>query len=189
MVPKSLLPGPGLIPGAAIVINTILCVGIGALVGGLPGGQLGLVFGICLAFLPQAWRSLAVWLRKPHNILRFVAREASIPVLRGASRAVDLGAVLLSPAYLVLRVISAIVRVVAELAGQAVGATLGRFGRLLATPLGLANLAAAAIVAADLASFNLTFSVVVLGFVMLVLVLLVSENEARNTDSAAGRQT
>ncbi|WP_428669059.1 hypothetical protein [Reyranella sp.] len=175
--------------GVTVATNAILCAAIGALVAGRPGGQLGLVVGICISFLPQAWRGFTAWLGRSDNILRFVAREATAPILRGASRVVDIGETLLSPIATVLRVVLLIVHVLADLAGQTAGAILGRFGRTLATPLGLANLAAVAIVAADLGGLDFTPSVAFLGFAVLVLVLLVSENEARSADKASGSQT
>lgn len=189
MIPKDGLPGPGLMLGATIATNAILCAAIGALLAGLPGGQLGLIIGICISFLPQAWRGLTAWLGRSDNILLFVVREATAPILRGASRVLDIGETLLSPIAAVLRVVLSIVRVLADLTGQAAGAILGRFGRTLATPLGLANLAAAAIVAADLGGFDLTPTVAFLGFAMLVLVLVVSENEARSADNGSASQT
>ena len=50
--------------------------------------------------------------------------------------------------------------------------------RLIATPLGLANLAALGVIAVNLADLDFAAPIAFLGLGLLILVLLVSENEA-----------
>lgn len=160
------------------LINAMLCVALGALVGGLPGGQIGLVVGICLSLLPGFLRILTPLLNKPTGMVRFLAREVAA-ILRVAGGLLHRLEEYLSPLAAVLHGLLLVGRLIAEPAARFLGAGFACFGRALATPLGLANLAALAVIAGNLAGLDFAGPVAFLGFGMLVLVLLVREHEAR----------
>ena len=125
-----------------ILINALLCLAIGALVGGLPGGQIGLVVGICLSLLPGALRRLSSLLDRPTGMVRFLAREAAALCLRIAANIVAALVGVFSPLATAMRGPLLLGRFVGSLVAGLIGAALSRIGPLLATPLGLANVAA-----------------------------------------------
>jgi hypothetical protein len=169
-----------------VLINAILCVALGALVGGLTGAQIGLIGGICLSILPGALRVLPPLLTKPRAMVRFLAREVAAAILRVAGGLLDRLEAYLSPVAAVLRGLLLVVRLIAEPAASFLGAGIARFCGALATPLGLANLAALAVIAANFAGLDFAAPVAFLGFGMLVLVLLVSEHEDKLATKPGG---
>ncbi|MCW5734959.1 MAG: hypothetical protein KIS73_12580 [Enhydrobacter sp.] len=162
-----------------VLINAILCAALGALAGGLTGAQIGLVLGICLSVLPGLVRLLARLLNKPKGMVRFLAHEVAEAILRVAGVLVDRLDAYLSPVAAALRGVVLVGRLIADLVAGLLGPPLARIGSAMATPLGLANLAALAVIAANLAGLDFAAPVAFLGLGMLVLVLIVSEHEAR----------
>lgn len=176
---RSLIVGFG-----GILINVSLCVALGALIGGLPGGQIGLILGICLSILPGLLRILAPLFNKPKGMVQFLAREMGAGILRVAGGLLDRLQAYLSPLATALRGVLLVGRLIVDLVAGLLGPPLGRIGSALATPLGLANLAALAVIAANLAGLDFAAPVAFLGLGMLVLVLIVSEHEARTAHDA-----
>lgn len=72
-----------------VLINTALSTALGALIGGLPGSQIGLVVGIGLSVLPRFWRVLGAMLNKRTGMIRFVAGEVAMVILRGAASVIE----------------------------------------------------------------------------------------------------
>ena len=169
---------PPLSLAAAATVNGALSVALGALLWGLPGAQAGLVVGIVLAVMPTAVRTALRWMARPDNILRLLGTALAAATIRGASRIVDRLGALLAPIGEALRLPVLLVRFVGIVAVAAAGAALSAVGRVLATPLGLANLAALAVIAVNLAGFEFATPVTILGLGLLILVLLVDRNEA-----------
>lgn len=165
------------------LINGGLGLALGALVGGLHGGQIGLSAGIALAFVPAATRWAGTWLARPDSLPRFVGREVAAVVIRIAtSIAAAIGRVL-SPIIALPQGPVLLARLAASVVAEAVRAALGLLGRALATPLGVANLAALIVIMLDLARFEFASLAVFVGFVILILTLMVSEGEARHDGS------
>ena len=180
------LPNQPLSLAAAAAVNGALSVALGALLWGLPGAQAGLVVGIVLAAMPTAVRAALRWLARPDNILRLVGAAAATAIVRVASRIVDRVGALLAPVGEILRLPVLLVRFVGIVASAAAGAALSAVGRVLATPLGLANLAALAVIAVNLAGFEFATPVTILGLGLLILVLLVDRNEASGAAEVSG---
>ena len=162
-----------------VLINAILCAALGALAGGLTGAQIGVVLGICLSILPGLFRLLVPLLNKPKGMVRFLAREVAAAILRVAGGLLYRLEAYLSPVATVLRGLLLVGRLIGELVANLLGPPLARIGSAMATPLGLANLAALAVIAANLAGLDFAAPVAFVGLGMLVLVLLVSEHEAK----------
>ena len=163
----------------AIAVNGVLGAVLGALLAGLRGGQVGLVAGIGLALAPSAVRTVGSYFARPNCLPRFVGREIGAVVLRIASSIIGLIGLVLAPVVAALRIPVVLVGVVAYLAASLITALLTTAGRTLGTPLGLGNLAALLIIAGDLAHLEIASVAVFLGFVVMIILLFVSEFEAR----------
>lgn len=174
----NLIPNPSLSLAAAAAVNAALCIALGALLWGLPGAQAGLVVGIVLAVSPTAVSAALRWLARPDTVLRLFAAAIGAAIVRAGSAIVARTGALLAPIGEALRLPVLLVRFVAIVAAAAAGAALSAVGRVLATPLGLANLAAVAVIAVNLAGFEFATPVAFLGLGLLILVLLVDRNEA-----------
>ncbi len=177
--------GSSLVASAAI--NGLLCTVLGVLLGGLRGGQLGLAAGVVLAVLPIVARISAAWLARPDGLPRLVAREIGAVVIRTAAAIAEALARLFGPVARLLQGPVLLLRFVAFVLAGHMAAILGAAGRTLATPLGLANLGALAVIAVNLAGVEFATPAVLIGLVLLILVLLVSENEAAGQDATPTR--
>ncbi len=139
---------------------------------------MGLVAGILIAVLPVLLRRGVRWLAEPGGLPRLVAGEIGAAIVRVAAMLLEasagpfrwLGALLRGPALLA--------RFVGEVATGVAAAQARAAMRLIATPLGLANLAALGVIAVNLADLDFAAPIAFLGLGLLILVLLVSENEA-----------
>lgn len=167
---------------AALAVNTGLCILIGTLMGGLRGARLGLVLGIALAILPVVARAVAAWLARPDNLLRFVARQIAATILRAARLLLVALERVFSPIAALFRGPVLLFRFVAYVLCGSITAALSAIGRTLATPLGLANLAALAVIAINIAGAEFATPIAILGLGLLTLALLVNESEARRED-------
>lgn len=165
--------------GITIAINTGFCILIGLLVGGLRGAQIGVLVGIGLGVLPAALRTVGRRFADPHGLPRLVGRAiASAAVAAGTAAVHVLGAITL-PVAALLRGPMLLVRFAVETASGGLGRVLTAIGRILGTPLGIANLAALAVIAVNVAGLEFAGPIAFLGLGMLILVLFVSESEAK----------
>ena len=167
-----------------VAVNATLCAALGVLLGGLRGAQLGLAVGIVLAVLPTIARASAAWLTEPGGLPRLIARETGNAVVRGAAAIVAALARLLGPLADLLQGPILVLRFAAFVVRGSIAALLEAAGRALATPLGLANLGALAVIAVSLAGFEYATPVLFIGLILLILTLLVSENEASSQESS-----
>lgn len=174
---------------AAVIVNGLLCTTIGALLGGLRGGQLGLVAGILLAMLPTIVRVSTAWLAQPGGLPRLIAREIGAVAIGAAAAIADALARIFGPLVRLLQVPALMLRFATIVVSGIATAILGAVGRALATPLGLANLAALAVIAVNLTSFEFATPVAFVGLGLLLLVLFVSEGEAADAVGQPDRRT
>lgn len=163
---------------ASVTVNGFLCTIIGALLGGLRGSQLGLAAGIALAVLPAIVRLSAAWLTRPDGLARLIAREVGAVAVGGAVAIASVLARLFGPVVRLLQGPVLLLRFATFIVAGAVVATLDAAGRAFATPLGLANAGALAVIAVNFSGFEYAAPVAFVGLGMLILVLFVSEGEA-----------
>ncbi len=174
--------------GIAIAINTGFCILIGFLVGGLRGAQIGVLVGIGLGILPSALRVAGRRLADPHGLPRLAGRAVAAAAIRAGAATVRVLGGITGPIGALLRWPLLLLRVVADIAGGVLGKLLAAMGRLVGTPLGVANVAALAVIAANVAGLEFAGAVAFLGFGMLILVLFVSESEAELERQEQGRK-
>ncbi|MGE0424591.1 MAG: hypothetical protein AB7O88_20195 [Reyranellaceae bacterium] len=161
-------------------VNSVLCAAIGALLGGVRGGLIGVAAGMVLTVLPPASRFASHWLgviaRGFIVVTGLPIALAMLAIARGANRL----AARLEPACDALAPVAAGVgrsaRAMRATAARIVSGGIG----LLVTPLGLANLAAAVVLVLDVAGVGFATIASVAGFVILVLMLLVDDDERRH---------
>lgn len=164
-------------------INGALCIVIGTLLGGLRGGQLGLVVGILLAVLPAAVRASTTWLARPGGMPRLIMHEVgAVAVRSGATVSSALGK-LIGPVVRLMQVPFLMLRFAAFVVSGIAKASVDAVGRTLATPLGLANIGALLVIAINLLGFDFATLSTFVGFGLLVLVLLVSNDEGETEDN------
>lgn len=157
-------------------VNGGLCLLIGAMQDGLRGSQAGLVAGIVLAALPTVWRDIVRVIR-PDGVLRLCVRELGVGVTRLAAIVIDgLGGVLAPLAGLMRGPVTR-VRWAASRTASSMSLILGTTGRAVATPLGLANLAALLAIGCELAQFDFAALALFVALTGMILVLLVSASE------------
>ncbi|WP_425068837.1 hypothetical protein [Reyranella sp.] len=164
--------------GITIAINTGLCILIGFLVGGLRGAQIGVLLGIGIGVLPAALRIARRLLADPHGLPRLVGRAIASAALAAGAAAVRMLGGITKPIAALLRGPLLLVRFALEIAAGVLGQVLAAIGRIVATPLGLANMAALAVIAVNVAGLEFAGPIAFLGLGMLILVLIVSESEA-----------
>jgi hypothetical protein len=169
---------------AASVINGGLGAAVGGLAAGIPGLQAGLIVGLMLAILPLAAQAISHRLARPRGLARFLCAEIAGTAVRAAAVMVDSIGQSLKPAVDRAKVPVFFVRFSVQVFRTAAGSALTGLWRIAATPLGMANIAALVIVSVNLAGLQLAGPVVFLGLAILVLILLVSENEARDEAKA-----
>jgi hypothetical protein len=163
--------------GITVAINTGFCILIGFLVGGLRGAQIGVLVGIGLGVLPAALRTAGRLLADPHGLPRLMGRAiAAACVAAGAAAVRVLGGITM-PIAALLRWPLLAVRFAVEIAASAMERGLATIGRILGSPLGLANVAALVVIAVNVAGLEFAGPIAFLGLGMLILVLLVSESE------------
>ena len=168
---------------AEVAVNAFLAGAIGALLGGLKGAQIGWLGGLALATLPFVTTAARSYFGSPDSLPCFLARQlADVAVGAASSLTIGIGR-LLSPLSAVLRLPILVVRIVASMLAAAAASLLARLFRLIATPLGLGNVGALAIIAADFAGIEFASSAVFVGLLGLILVLVVSVSETGITES------
>lgn len=174
---RSFLDRAGGAFGIAAAANVALCAAIGGLADGTRGIKGGVVVGVLLAVLPLVLRATAGWLTRPNGILRFVWSHLSAPAVAVAQRFFDGLGVLLSPLARALRFPKLMLRFALMVATDLFGRAMSAIGTRLFTPLGLANLAALGVIAANLANVEFATPITILGFGAMLLVLLVDLSE------------
>lgn len=170
---------------AASVVNGSLGMAAGALVAGVLGAKLGLILGLLLAVLPIATREASAWLGRPDGLFRFVIAQIATAVIGTAQVIANIVGSLVARVAGLMQGPVVVVRILIDVLARAFTGLLGRLWRLVATPLGMANVAATAVIAANLAGLDFASPVAFLGLGMLVLVLLVSESERRDEEAAS----
>jgi len=165
------------------LINGGLGMVLGALVGGLHGSRIGLAAGISLAFVPVAIRWVGSWLARPDSLPRFVGRQVgSVAIQMAASITAAVGRVL-SPVIALLQGPVLLARLATSVFAEMARTALAILGRALATPLGIANLAALIVIMLDLARFEFASIAVFAGFIIMIIVLLASTGGAELPDA------
>jgi len=155
-----------------------------AIDGSLTGAQAGLAAGLALPFLPLVASRAMAALRRPDGLPRFVARQIAAGVVTAAARLLRWLEQRLKPLATAIDLALLLPRFLSELVVGLVGAALSRLGRLLASPLGIANLAGLAILIGDAAGVPVFSLAAPLGLIALVLTLMVDENERHGRASA-----
>lgn len=172
----------------AVAINTGFCILIGFLIGGLRGAQIGVLAGIGLGILPSALRIAGRRLADPHGLPRLAGRAiAAAAITAGAAMVRVLGGIT-GPIAALLRWPLLLLQFTVEIAAGVLGQVLAGIGRIVGTPLGIANVAALAVIAANIAGLEYAGAVAFLGLGMLILVLFVSESEAELEGQEQGRK-
>ena len=170
----------------ACLVNGILGTSVGALAAGLPGAKIGLIVGLALAVMPMVGRKVMVRMSGPGGLPTFVGQEMAATAV-AAARAIMAA---LGPAADAIdrrtRGPVLIAHIAIDIAAHVIGMLLAGLWRIVATPLGMANVAALGVIAVNLSGFEFAGPVAFLGLGMLLLVLLVSLNEA--SDGAASRK-
>lgn len=174
--------------GIAVAINTGFCILIGFLTGGLRGAQIGVLVGIGLGVLPAAVRAAGRRLADRHGLPRVVGRAIATAAVAGGAAAVRVLGGISGPVAALLRWPLLLVRLVVEIAAGLLGQVLAAIGRIVGTPLGLANVAALAVIAVNVAGLEFAGPIAFLGLGMLILVLMVSESEAELERQEQGKK-
>lgn len=168
----------------ACAVNATLAALVGAFAGGVRGAQIGLVLGLVLGTLPTLARWAAAALAQPHGLPRLLAGSLASALTNGAAMMVAsvrrMADALLGPARRLLRGPALAGRFCLDILGAEAGRALRALWRQVATPLGLANLAALAVLAINLAGFDFAGPALFAGLTTILVVLLVSASEARD---------
>lgn len=167
----------------ACAVNGILGAATGVLAAGVDGAKVGLIAGLVLAVLPVTARNVSAWLGRPDGLARFLAAHAAATAVAAAQTITGLLGSMIGPIARSMQVPALVVRFAADVIAHAVAIALGGFRRIVATPLGLANIAALGVVVANIANLEFAAPVTCLGLGMLLLVLLVSESERRDEEA------
>ena len=174
--------------GIAIAINTGFCILIGFLTGGLRGAQIGVLVGIGLGVLPVAVRTAGHLLADRHGLPRLVGRSIATAAIAAGTAAVRVVGSVTGPIAYLLRWPVLLVRFAVEVAAGVLGQVLAAIGRVVGTPLGLANIAALGVIAVNVAGLEFAGPIAFLGLGMLILVLMVSESEAELERQEQGKK-
>lgn len=166
------------------VVNGCLAAALGGLLAGLAGAQSGLIGGLLLTLLPLSARKAWAWLGRPAGLPRFLIAQAGASAVAVAQTIATVVASVLRPLVSLLQGPKLVARSIIDSVTRALADLLGRLWRLLATPLGMANVAALGVIAANIANLDFAGPVTFLGFGILLLVLLVSQSEARDEETA-----
>lgn len=170
--------------GIAAAANVALCAAIGGLADGTRGIKAGVVVGVVLAVLPLAARATAGWLARPDGMLHFVWTQLSGSAIAVAQRFFDGLGALLSPLARALRFPGLMLRFALMVAADLFGRAASAIGARLFTPLGLGNLAALGVIAANLANVEFATPITILGFGAMLLVLLVDLSETQHAENS-----
>lgn len=170
--------------GIAAAANVALCAAIGGLADGTRGIKAGVVVGVVLAVLPFAARATAGWFTRPNGIPRILWSQLSAPAIAVAQRLFDGLGALLSPLAQALRVPGLMLRFALMVAADLFGRAASAIGARLFTPLGLGNLAALGVIAANLANVEFATPITILGFGAMLLVLLVDLSETQHAENS-----
>ena len=172
----------------AVAINTGFCILIGFLAGGLRGAQIGVVVGVGLGVLPAAVRTVCRLLADPHGLPRLLGRAIGGAAITAGAAAVRVLGGITAPIAALLRWPILLARLAVEIAAGLLGQALAAIGRIVGTPLGLANVAALAVIAVNVAGLEFAGPIAFLGLGMLILVLMVSESEAELERQEQGKK-
>lgn len=167
-------------PGTLAAFGVMGCALGTAIDGSLSGAQAGLAAGLALPFLPLIASRTSAALCRPDGLPRFVARQIAAGVVTAAARLLRWLERFLGPLAAVLDLLLLPLRFAADLVAGLAGVVLARCGRAVSTPLGMANLAALAILIGDAAGVQVFSLATPLGLLALVLTLMVSEGERRD---------
>jgi hypothetical protein len=167
------LPSPAGI--AALTLIATACGGLAQ--GGLRGLQAGLAAGVTLSFAPCAMKKVWNVLRRRDGLPRFLLRQAGDAVIAAAARLVDVIARRTAPIGAALRGPFLLALLAVDILAGTLGGWLGAVARPFLRLPGIANLAALAIVAANVAGLPAATIALFAGLPALVLVLLVSASE------------
>ena len=165
--------------GVAVAINIGFCLLIGFLAGGLRGAQIGVLVGIGLGVLPTALRTAGRVFADRHGLPRLVGRAIASTAITAGAAAVRLLGGITGPIAAPLRWPLLLLHFAVEIAAGLLGQGLAAIGRIVGTPLGLANIAALGVIAVNVAGLEFAGPIAFLGLGMLILVLMVSESEAQ----------
>ena len=164
--------------GITVAINTGFCLLISFLAGGLRGAQIGVLVGIGLGVLPAAARTAGRLLADRDGLPRMLGRAIAAGALATGAAAVHVLGGITTPIAALLRWPIFLMRLAVEIAAGVLGQVLTATGRIVGTPLGLANIAALVVIAVNVAGLDFAGPIAFLGLGMLILVLMVSESEA-----------
>jgi len=164
----------------ASIVNGGLGLAIGSLAAGVSGAKIGLVAGLALAALPIAVRAVSAWVIRPDGLPRFVLAEVGAAAVTTSQAIVDGVASLVRPVVAQMQAPTLLACFAADVFANALAGMLGGLWCIVATPLGVANVAALAVIFAILAGLDFATPVAFLALGMLMLVLLVTESEARD---------
>ena len=167
----------------AMMTLALLASALGAAISGtLKGLQAGLLCGLALSLAPYLLERLLTFLARPEGLPRFLARQIADAVLGLAS---SIGAALsrvTRPVADVARGPILLITLAAGLLVVVLGACLRALVRPFGAPLGIANLAAAAILAGDVAGLPAASVAVFAGLPAMILMLLVHISETEMVD-------
>lgn len=172
----------------ALAVNALLAASAGAMVGGLAGAQLGLAGGLVVTVLPRIARVVTARLARPDGLPRNIGREIAGVALAAGMAAIAVGDVVVRPLRRLLRLPALALAIAVDIAARLARETLSAVGRIVSTPLGIANLAAFAVIVAAVAGVGLASSVTLVALVLLVLVLLVDQSERRDAAENPSRE-
>ncbi len=134
-----------------------------------------------ISFAPYAAVHIWSWATQPDGVARLLAKEVAAAVVRAALAAGNgLSKMLAPPAAIIASILQLPILIVAFLASVLVALAADALAKLLgaiATPLGVANTGAVAIIVADTRGSEMAAFACFIGLVVLILVLLVSEFE------------
>ncbi len=167
----------------ALAVNGLLGASVGALAAGMAGAQLGLAGGLVATVLPRVARAVTAWWARPEGLARYLGREVAGGALAAGAAALAAGEAVMRPVRRFLRLPALVLAIAVDIATRLAGEAMSTIGRIVFTPLGVANLAAFSVIAAAAAGVGLAGSVAFVALVLLLLVLLVDQSESR--DAAA----
>lgn len=172
----------------ALAVNGLLGAAVGALAAGMTGTQLGLAAGLVLTVLPRTARAVTAWLSRPQGLARYLLREIGRAAVFAGVAMLAAGQAVLGPIRRALRVPTLVAGFGADVAARLSRDVVSGVGRVVFTPLGLANVAALAVIATAIAGLGLPAPVAFVALVLLLLALLVDESENRDTPAALPRE-
>ncbi|MCA0302785.1 MAG: hypothetical protein LCH95_10290 [Proteobacteria bacterium] len=171
-----------------LAVNGLLGASVGVLAAGVAGAQLGLAIGLAMTVLPRIARAVAAWLVRPHGLPRLLGREIARAALATGSALLAAGEAVARPLRRVLRLPALVLAMALDVTARLARSAVAAVGRLVFTPLGVANLAALGVIVASVAGIGLAGSVAFVALVLLLLVLLVDHSESRDAAANQSRE-